>query len=116
MAHRFLERETEHVLDHDLMREPDAEHEVSAARGLHGERLLRHRHRVPAVGGHDAGGELDAGDFVADDRQRAHRVEREDLGQRVRRETVGLCGPGVGDEVVDGEMAGVAPEDPDPHG
>ena len=68
--------------------EPDAEHEPAAARGLHGERLLRHRERVAAVGRHDAGRELDARDLAADDREHAHRVEPEDLGERVGREAV----------------------------
>ena len=67
VAHRLVERQPEHVLDHDLVRQPDAEHEAPAARGLHGERLLRHRQRVAAVGRHDAGGELDAGHLAADD-------------------------------------------------
>ena len=78
---RLVEREAEHVLDHDLVREADAEREAPAARGLHGERLLRHRERVAAVGGHDAGRELDARHLAADDREHAHRVEAEDLGE-----------------------------------
>ena len=77
---RLVERQAEHALDDDLVRQADAEHEAAAARGLHGERLLRHRQRMAAVGGHDAGGELDAGYLAADDREHAHRVESEDLG------------------------------------
>ena len=58
---------------------PDAEREPAAARGLHRERLLRHRQRMAAVGRDDAGRELDARDLAADDREHAHRVEPEDL-------------------------------------
>ena len=87
--------------------------EAAAARGLHGERLLRHRQRMAAVGGDDAGRELDARDLAADDREHAHRVEGEDLGERVRREAVGLGGAGVGDHVVDRAAGGVAAEDAD---
>ena len=90
--------------------------EAAAARGLHGERLLRHRERVAAVRRHDAGRELDARHLAADDREHAHRVEGEDLGERVRREAVGLGGLGVGDDVVDRAAGGVAAEDPDAHG
>ena len=80
---RLVERQTEHALDDELVRQAYAEHEAAAARGLNGERLLRHRQRMAAVGGHDRGGERDAGHLSPHDREHAHRVEGEDLRERV---------------------------------
>ena len=113
---RLVERQAEHVLDHDLVREADAEREASAARDLHRERLLRHRQRMARVGRHDAGRELDARHLAADDREHAHRVEAEDLGEREAREAVCLGRPRRGDDVVDRATSGVTAEDADPHG
>ena len=89
VPHRLLERQAEHALDHDLVREPDAEREPPAARGLH--------RAAPAAPSSSGGAGRSArrrspssmrGHLAADDREHAHRVEPEDLGERVAREPV----------------------------
>ena len=45
VADRLLERVTEHPLDHELVREPDAKGQPPAADGLGGHRLGREHHR-----------------------------------------------------------------------
>ena len=64
---------------------------------------------------HDAGRQLDARHLAPDDAKHPHRVEREDLGERVAREPVRLGPSRLLDDVVDGAAGGVATEDPDAH-
>ena len=83
---------------------------------LHGERLLRHRERMARIGRHHAGRKLDTWHFPPDDREHTHRVEGEDLGKGIARESIGLDGLGIRHDVVDGAGGGVAAEDSDLHG
>ena len=67
------------------------------------------------IRGHDGRAELDARHLAPDDRERRDRVHAEDLWKPVRRESVGLGLAGVGDDVVDRAVRGVAAEDADAH-
>ena len=84
----LLERQAEHVLDHDLVREPDARARAAARGDVHRERLLGEHHRVARVGGDDPGAELDAGHLAADDREHREVVEPEDLRDPVAAEAL----------------------------
>ena len=86
------ERVAEHVLDHDLVREADAEGEAVAGRRLHGAGLRREHHRVPRVGRHHCRAELDGRDLPADDGEGGERVDPEDLREPVRGEALLGCG------------------------
>ena len=98
---RLVERQPEDALDHELVREPDAEYEPTAGGGLRAHRLLRHIEGMSRVGGHHGGAELDARHLATRDGDRRHRVESEDVCEpcRVKARLLGrLC---VRDDLVD---------------
>src|SRR5439155_950721 len=111
------EREPEHPLDHDLVREADAEREAAARDGLRRERLLRHRVRVAREGRHHGGPELDAPGLARAQRGRHDRVHAHDVGEPAAHEAVGLRAPGLRDEPVHarGCPRDVPDADPDLH-
>ncbi len=115
---RTIERVAVHVLDHHLVREPDAQRQTALARRLHGECLLGERGGVAGVDGHHRGAELDVGDEGAHDGQGGQGVEAEDLRKPVGGEAVVGCGLGVLDGSGDRRAwaAQVSGEDSDAHG
>ena len=64
-----------HALDDDRVRRADAEHQAAVGGGLGRHRLLRHGQRVPGVGGHHRGAELDAVGHLTGERERGQTVE-----------------------------------------
>ena len=112
---RLVERVAPHALDHDLVREPDPEHEPSAGCGVRRQRLTREHHRVPRVGGHHRGAELDVGHLAPDDGEERQRVMAEDLRHPVAGEPLVPCGPSGVDVPIDVARADVTREDPDAH-
>ena len=86
---RLVEAVPVHVLDDDLVRQPDAERQPArAGRQRRGQCLLRQHRRMPRVGGDDGRAELDARHLAAGYRQRGQRLEPEDVGHPDRREPV----------------------------
>ncbi len=116
MARRLLERVAPHPLDHDLVRQADAQLDASAARRLRGEGLGRERHRVTRVGGHHRGPQLDVGHLPPDDREQAQRLEAEDLWNPVAVEPLLFGESSRGDVVVHCPVADVPREDSYAHG
>ncbi|MCX5738209.1 MAG: hypothetical protein NTZ61_06885 [Proteobacteria bacterium] len=98
---RLRVRKPEHVLDHDLVREPNAEHEAALARGLRGQRLLRDREWMTWRRGRNAGRQLDARRLASRDRQHRDRVVAKNIGQRVKIEALGLHSLHLGNEVIE---------------
>ena len=115
VAQRLVERQPEHALDHQLVREADAEDEPAAADGLRGERLLGQRDRVTRVRRDDRRAELDARHLAAHDREGHERVHPEDLGEPEGREPVVGGSARRVDGGVDRSVGGVSGEDPDAH-
>jgi hypothetical protein len=117
VAERLRERQAEHPLDDQLVRQPDAQAEASAARGARRQRLLRHRRRVARVGRRDRGAELDPAGLAPAQRAGEDRVEAEDVGEPRRREAVCFRRLGLRDQVVDGRRvaADLADADSDAH-
>ena len=76
---RLRVRETEHVLDHDLVREADAQDEAPLGGRLGGEALLCDRAGVARIAGHHRGPELDPLGLPAGDGQRGDRMQAEDV-------------------------------------
>ena len=114
MPERLLEGQAEHVLDHDLVREADAERQPAAGRDVHRQRLLRQHDRMPRVGGDDPGAELDAGHLAPDDREDGQVVEAEDLRDPVAVEALVRDGLRVADRLVDAGR--LSAEDSNAHG
>jgi hypothetical protein len=114
VPHRLRVRQAEHVLDDNLVRQPDTEREPAPTRGLHGQRLLRHRDRMARVRRHHTGQELDPRNLVSNHGQHAHGVEAEDLGECVAREAVLFGLARRVDDLIDTTPGGSA-EDPDAH-
>ena len=84
-----IERQAEHVLDHDLMRQPDAEREPAVHRDLSRQRLRGEHHRVARVRRDDTGAEFDARHGAPGDGERGERIDAEDLRRPRRAEAVG---------------------------
>jgi hypothetical protein len=106
-----------HVLDDDLVRQPDAEGQPAGPdRERRGQRLLRQHRRMPRVGGHDGGAELDAWHLAARHRQRGQCLESEDVRDPHRREPV-IDGPAdlVGQVAQGLGVARLHRRDADPH-
>ena len=57
---RVLVGQAEHVLDDPVVRGSEPQREPALAGRLHGQRLLRHRDRVPGLNRHHGGAELHA--------------------------------------------------------
>ena len=110
--------EAVHALDDDRVRRPDAEHQAAVGGGLGRHRLLRHGQRMPRVGRHHRGAELDPAGDLARERQRGQAVEApRDVRHPAGREPERLGRAGVGEQLVDRRLlaADVADEQPDPH-
>src|SRR5262249_34356085 len=111
------EREPEHRLDHQLMREAEAEPEAPPGHRLRGRRPLRHRPLVARKGRHDRGAELDARRLPPADRGRHDGVHAEDVGEPSAGETVRLRTLRLRHQAVDvrGSARDVPDSDADPH-
>ena len=88
MPGRLLEAVTVHVLDDDLMRQPDAEREAAAEGHVGRQRLLREDGRMAWIGRHDRGTEFDARHLAACHRQGGQRLQAEDVGYPGRRKAI----------------------------
>ncbi len=77
-----------HVLDDDLVRQPDSECEAAADREVSGQRLLGEHCRVPRIRRHDRRAEFDVGHLAAGDRERGQRLQAEDVRHPGRGEPV----------------------------
>ena len=99
---RTLVRQTEHAVDHPVVRRPDAETEPTAAHRLHRQRLLAQRHRMARLQRDDRGAELDPLRLAPHQRDRGHRVEvLRDLRDPRGREAGLVCLAGIVAEPVD---------------
>ena len=76
---RFVERQPEHVVDDDLVRQPDTQRQPAAEGGVYGQGLRRQHHRMAWVGGHDRRTDLDALGAATGHGQGSQRVPAEDL-------------------------------------
>ena len=102
VARRMDVGQAVHPLDHHRMRRPDAQHGPAAAGRLRRQRLLRHGNRMPRIGRHDGGAELDPRRHLAGERGRRQRVQTpRDVGQPSRGEAEVLGLPRVRQERVD---------------
>ena len=106
VARRAVVRHAEHRLDHDLVRQADAEREAIARGrgGRHG--LLCQRRGMTRIGRRHGRAEPDAFRLAPDHRQGPDGIEREDVRQPERIETAGFCLAGDLDDVVEGGARG----------
>src|SRR5215472_6184974 len=85
---RLAEVVTEHVLDHDPVRQADAQHQPAVHGSGDSTGLLREHGGVPGIGGHDRRADIDARHLAAGHRQRGQRVHAEDVAHPRGREAV----------------------------
>ena len=106
VAHRLLPGHAEHVLDHHLMRQADAEGEPTTGDLLHGAGLRRQHHRVSGEGGDHRSAELHVGHLTGGDGQRGECVDTEDLRHPDRGETGLSRGTHISDDGIDSGSLG----------
>jgi hypothetical protein len=94
MAERFVVGHSEYLLDHNRMGKADPESETSLAGRIGCQCLLRHRRRVPWIGGHHRCSQLDTLGDLPRERTDGDPVEPEDIRRPSRGEAVifGLSG------------------------
>ena len=81
---RRVERQPEHPLDEELVRQPDAERQPTTREHRRSQGLLGEHHGMPRVHRHDVGPQLDPLRVPTDRGERGQRLEREDVRQPER--------------------------------